>query len=114
MLTKIVFPIIGLIAALIWTFIVFAAVIYPFGGRIKFRPLRIEYTAPIERIRWFYIRRIERRMRRHPPTEPYEIHVRKYILKKTKFLINLLIIQYVFFNVFMIASWCVLIWSTWK
>ena len=114
MLTTIVLSFIGMIGGLVLAFIGHMVIIYALGGRIKFRPLRIEYTEPVKGIRKKYTRRIERRMKKHPPTEPYEIHVRKYVLQKTRFLIKLAIISYVLFILFAIADWCVFIWSTWQ
>lgn len=114
MLTTIILPIIGMIGALVLAFIGYVVVIYQFGGRVQLRPFKIEYTEPREGIRRKYIRQIERRMKKHPPTEPYEIHVHKHVMRKAKLMIKLLIISYVLFNIFMIANWCVLIWSTWQ
>jgi len=114
MLTSIIFSIIGMIGALALGFIGYALVIYQFGGRIQMRPFKIEYTEPREGIRRKYIGQIERRMRKHPPKEPYEIHVPKQVMKKAKLMIKLITIWGVFLLIFMIADWCVLIWSTWQ
>ena len=114
MLTTIILPIIGMIGALFLGFSGYAIVIFMRGARIKFRPFKTEYTEPVEGIRRKYVRQIERRLRKYPPKEPYEIHVRKHVLKKTKFLIKLITISYVILNISMIANWCVLIWATWQ
>ncbi|HHJ13034.1 MAG TPA: hypothetical protein ENJ79_01470 [Gammaproteobacteria bacterium] len=121
MLRYLILPVIGMIGALILFAVFFIYALSINGGRIKFRPFRIEYTMPTERLQKIHIINMKRRMwlrrlwkKEDLPAEPDEISIRNYIMEKSRFAIKSLIIGSVFTLIITLAMWGYYIWSNWE
>ena len=120
-LRYLILPIIGMMGALIMLLLFTVLVIHLLGGRIKFRPFRIEYTMPSKYVRRPNIWQVKRRSwlsklwkKEDLPEEPDEMEIRKNALKRARLWIKLYIIQSVLMAIFMIGMWIYEIRSEWE
>lgn len=62
----------------------YAYIMHMLGARVQLRPFSVKAVEPTGRIRGGMVEKIEKKMKKHPTSEEYSIHVHKKLMKWAK------------------------------